>query len=397
MPNKYKYSVLLLLFLGYLLFSGVVKSIEIENQDEVHISNLHVLDDDLIALANHITVDGEIKGDLIGIAKKIVTNGKIKNSVTVIAEDYINSGKIEGSLRMIVKSAQIDGYVDRSVLAICLNRFHLGLKGHIGHDAIILANRGGKAYFEGSTTKIDGYIQGSAKIRGDKVVITGRIDGDLEIDANDIQILPPAIIKGDFTYTSENQAHIDISSGVTIIGDTRWNLPDDTDESDSGLSFTDFVHDISELLAIFIFGVILITLTRQYINESMNQLVNRFGHVAAFGFLSVIILIVCFVILIISLVLMLVGYALISSDNTIIGVSILAIATLMVPITSFITAIGGMLLFTGKVVIAILLGYYISLIFKPKTSLVSKSKLFIGLICLFVLSRGVVSKVGLFL
>jgi cytoskeletal protein CcmA (bactofilin family) len=275
-------------------------------------------------------------------------------------------------LRLAAKSAQINGKIGRSLAAVCFGDFQLGNKGSIGNDAFITGN----------IINIDGSINGKVKIDADKVYITGVIEKDLEIKAKVIQILSPALIKGDLIYTSSEQATIDISSGVTIVGETKWNLPE---EEDKKSSFTDIVQSIAELLAVFLFGIILFTFTGKYINETMNQLITRIGISTSTGFLSSFVVILSALVLVVSLILMLIGAALISDNNAVIGAIILAVSTLLIPITSFITITGSILLYSGKIVIALLIGYYVTRIFKPKSKIVSKSKLLIGLLILFLL------------
>lgn len=370
-----KYSTLIIIIsLGLFLFSGNISALEIEKEDNVRISNLHVIEDDLIAIADNITIDGEIEGDFIGIAAKITTNGKVRNSVSVLCENYTHSGKIEGSVRIGAKSIQINGKIGRSLLAFCFADFQLGSKGSIGNDAII----------ESNIINIDGTIYGKTKLTAEKVYITGIIENDIEIEADEIQILAPALIKGDLTYTSSKQATIDISSGVTIVGDTKWNLPKDIN-GDSQKSFTGIVQNIAELLAVFLFGIILFSFSGKYISETMNQLTNNFGITTAVGFLSTIVFIISLVILIVSLILMIVGATLISSNNAVIGATILAISTLLLPITSFITVSGGILLYSGKIVIALLIAFHITKLTKSKTKIIGKTKLLIGLVILFAL------------
>lgn len=103
-----------LLTIVLILFSAWPSwGINFETEDNVHISNLHRIDDDLFAWGSNVTVDGLIEGDLITGAYTVSTNGHIRGSESIFAYKFHHTGHVDGSLRGFVWFLELDGTVGR--------------------------------------------------------------------------------------------------------------------------------------------------------------------------------------------------------------------------------------------------------------------------------------------
>ncbi len=389
LPKRKKNLALLLFTLVVLLISSSdTFAVEFEYADNILISNIHIIDGDLYGWGGKITVNGTIKGDFIGGGKYVSINGQIDNSVDVVAEDFSHKGEINGSLRVFANGATIDGTVERSGLFF-VNQLNVGKNAIFGKDI----------HFFGGNINIDGTVHGDVSIRAggsnygssgiktlnDGVYISGTIDGDLTIRADKIHIVAPALIKGDFKYISDNQANIDISSGVTILGSTTWDLPDKSDKKDEETIFLTTVKAGSKLLAAFLFGILLMVLGKTYVSSMVDQLQNRFAVSAAVGFISLAILVIFVLILIVAFILLLVGFSLIAENNAVGGTIILALSTIMIPISSVTIVLISSMIYSGKIVLALLIGYTIVRKFKSNPAYLSISQLFLGLLIVYIL------------
>ncbi len=358
-------AILLTLF----MLTGQSSAITFESEDNVHISNLHRIDDDLLAWGSQITVDGLIEGDLIAGAYTVNTNGHVRGSQNVFAYSFTHTGKVDGALRAFVNRVDVNGYIGRSMLASG-QEIRVGEKTVIEKDAVLL---GGSVYF-------DGMAREDVEITAGAVYISGVIHGDVILKSDNINILPPAFIEGNLTYYSDKEAFIDINSGVTIVGETIWEpktAPED--KSNVGL-FTSGIVGLSKLMAAFLFGVVLLLLFKRYAMESVQQLKANFAVATATGLLALIIFVVSVVILVISGVLVTTGLLLVySSDGSPVGGLVLALSIFMVPITSFITVSGGVLFYSGKIVFALVAGYSLIKLMKPGATYLSRFQLLIGL------------------
>lgn len=360
------------LFASLLLATGSLAMV-FEADERIHISNLHRIEEDLFAWGSNIIIDGVIEGDLFAAGYTITNNGHLESSGNVLGFKFHHTGKADGSLRALVNTCTIDGYVGRSVLLSGYD-IVIGKTALIEQDALIAAKM----------IQFDGTLKGNAHLLGDDITITGIIGGDAILEGKDIAIHPPAVINGDLTYISDKEADIDITSGVTVTGEIKWELPDVTDEDrDKERSrLTATTWTISKLLAAFLFGVILLSVFRKHVDVSVGELRRRFSVATAIGFVGLIAFAISLVILIVSVASVLVGLILASGDFAPAGALVLALSTLMVPITTFVTVCGGILFYSGKIIVALLAGYFVVRLVKPRAAIVSKTQLLIGLIVL---------------
>jgi len=340
----------------------------------VDISNLDQYDDDLYIYSNKLTLQGEVTGDLTAFCYRIDLLGGVGQSANLFCQSLFVKGKVNGSLRAFSQNVVIDGYVSRSVLglgqAMSLNQGSV-----VEKDVTLYC----------STADLAGTVRGNATITSGRVVISGVITGDVSIDAREIEIVAPAVITGNLTYTSEKEAQIETDKGVSIAGQTTWKKPEETKTETDHENLTRFLLRISAALAAFIFGLIVVRIFRPYAEESFDQLKTRFSVSVAAGVLGVIALVVCAVILVLALAFMVAGWVLVTSELAPVGSLILVFSTLMIPISSFLGITGGVILYSGKIVVAMLIGWLIMSRARPEADPLSKGGMFIGLLVLALL------------
>lgn len=363
-------SCIIVLVLGLFGFQPAF-GISFESEENIHISNLHRIDDDLFAWGYGVTVDGFIEGDLIAGSYTVNVNGHVRGSENVFAFRLDHKGKVDGALRCLVNFCEIDGYVGRSAL-IAGGDLRIGKRAVIEKEAII----------NGGTVHFDGIVKENLKITADRIFVSGMINGDALLKGENISVIAPAVIKGDLTYISNNEANIEVDSGVTILGETTWELPDAGGDGENVGSLAATIVGLAKMLAAFLFGIILLFLFEKYALESIRQLRNRPAVTTATGFLSLLIFSVSIVILLVSVAFVLLGLALIYEDSAFLGVIILALSILMVPITSFMTVCGGVLFYSGKIILALVVGYGLIRTVKSTAGVISRFQLFVGLIVL---------------
>jgi len=141
----------------------------------------------------------------------------------------------------------------------------------------------------------------------------------------------------------------------------------------------------SNLLAAFLFGIIIIRLFRPYAEESFDQLRNRMTVSLAAGFLGILVIAGCVVVLFASLIAALVGAILISSDQALVGSLVLIVPTLLIPITGFVTVSGGIILYSGQIIVACLVGYGLVRFGRREATTLNAWSLLLGLIVLAII------------
>ena len=105
----------------------------------------------------------------------------------------------------------------------------------------------------------------------------------------------------------------------------------------------------------------------------------------ASGFITFLAAVASIVLLIISLLLFLIGMIMIKGDPAVLGALILIFSIPLLPIFSFASLSGALLFYTGKIVMATMVGYWIIRILKSNPAAMSKSQLLLGLIILMLL------------
>ena len=369
-----------LLFAAILLvnlfgLTGSTRSMDFEKGEQVHITNLHRIPDDLYIWGSSVVIDGIVEGDLCVGGYTVSTNGQIKASANVFANEFRHTGKVDGTLRCFVNGCSIDGYVGRSLLMA-------GSDIRIGNRAVIEK----EVHIWGNNVNFDGTAKENVWIHAHTIFISGTIGGDVHLEAQEIHINAPATIKGNLTYVSKNEANIDLASGVTIVGATSWELPkDEKSDETSKDGYTRTIMKISKLFAAFLFGVILMAFSKPYMIESTNQLRNRFSISAATGLLALVIFVLCIFVLVVATILVLAGIALLSGELMLLGALVVALSIVMIPLTSVATVCGAVMFYTGKIIFALLTGYYAIRFIKKDAQFVTRSQLLLGLVLLTIL------------
>ena len=340
----------------------------------VDISNLDQYDDDLYVYGNKLNLQGEVTGDLTAFCYRIDLIGGVGQSANLFCRDLFLKGRVNGSLRAFSQNVMIDGYVSRSVL---------GLGQVISLNPGSVVERDVSLFC--SSADLAGAIRGNADVHCERLVISGVITGDVTIQAHEIEIVAPAVITGNLSYISEKQARIETDKGVSIGGQTTWKLPEEKKEESKHENLTRFLLRISAALAAFIFGLIVVRIFRPYAEESFAQLKTRFSVSVAAGVMGVIALVVCVIILMLALAFMIAGWILVTSDLAPVGSIILVFSTLMIPISSFLGITGAVILYSGKILVAMWLGYLILSRARTEVDPLSKGGMFLGLLILAIL------------
>lgn len=330
-----------------LLLTATASAMVFQKAEHQHISNLHHIEDDYYSYSQDLTVDGVIDGELASFSYNFQLNGEVTGTANVFAYQLSHRGQIGRTLRGFANSITIDGTIGRSALLF-------------GNDIMIngpaVIERDARLY--GNNVRMYGTIKGPANIAGRSIIIEGLIEGDLVLRTDGkIEIAPTAIITGNLTYTSADEDALEIAEGAAIGGEVTWTPPEDAGQEDDGpLSARGVILAIAKLLAAFLFGVILVAVFRRYAEESYAQLNTRPIVALAVGFVVLIGFALALVILIIAVALVIAGLIVVSGDGIVVGALLLIFSTLMLPISSFASVCGGIMLYAGKIVVALLLG-----------------------------------------
>ncbi|MEW5795951.1 MAG: polymer-forming cytoskeletal protein [Candidatus Zixiibacteriota bacterium] len=342
--------------------------------DNVHISPLHEIADDFYTFSDDTRVDGTIIGDLVAISAQTTIKGNILRSANLVGRYGDHNGSVDGSLRFFGDRLSVGGRVGGSVLF--LGRKLLVSQGSLVEKDINAA---------GAEVMIEGNVLGKVTCAAETVRISGQVGGDVSVEGEKIILSPPAVIRGNLLYTTEREDQLTVEPGVTVIGTTTWqDCKTKVDEDEESSVLSEAAYRISALLAAFFFGVIMIGLFRPYAQESMNQLTSRSTTSVAAGLLVGLGLVLAVVVLFLALIGTLLGNILLHGSLAVIGVMLLILSILLIPISSFVTVSGAVVFYTGKVVIALAVGYLVLKGLRPGISRLSKGALLLGLVIISI-------------
>jgi cytoskeletal protein CcmA (bactofilin family) len=370
---KTKTAILLYLLVGLLPVSAA--AVSFEKADRIDITNLHRLSDDLYAFGSNITVNGEIDGDLIAGGYDVSVVGNVTGSQSVWAYAFRHSGRSGGAVRVFAYTVTIDGHVGRSLLAA-------GYLVKVGQGAVVMKD----VIIRSSVAYVEGTVSGNLDFRGERIYLSGFVNGDVNVEAATISLTPPAVINGAFRYTSEREIDFDTLAGITILGPRERLEPKaEAPRSDQGGVSTPIILALSKLLAAFLFGIVFVMVFGKYATEAVTQLRDRLPVAAASGFLGSLVTALCLILLLVSAILFLIGWTMIKGDLAVLGAIFLVFSIVALPIFTFASVSGGLLLYSGKVVLAFLIGYWLMRAFKRHPVELGKGQLLLGLVVLAAL------------
>ncbi|MCP4685090.1 MAG: polymer-forming cytoskeletal protein [bacterium] len=338
--------------------------------DDVHISNLHNIDDDFYASGNQIRIDGTITGDVTAASYQTSINGQVGGSANLAGRYIDHSGQILGSLRFAGERLTVNGFVGRSIVAF-------GSAVTLGQGAVVEKD----VSIGADNVTLDGIIRGDVECAANRVHITAQIDGDLSLEGGKATVAPPAVINGNITYIAAEEDALELAGGVTVAGEVIWKRPEAAAEDETSY-LVEVTFKFASLFAAFLFGIIVLKLFRPYAEESFSQLRKRLSVALAAGVLGLLVLTFCILVLVSSLMAMLIGTVLLSGDYAVVGVFVLVISTLMIPISSFVSVSGGIILYSGKIIVGLLVGYLLIRLWRPEAKILSKSSMLLGLLVL---------------
>ncbi|MGY6662303.1 MAG: bactofilin family protein [Glycocaulis sp.] len=177
-------------------------------------------------LAGDVTLRGRVGGDISGLAGNVDITADIGGSVQLAAGDIVIRGTVGRDVSLaganISILADVSGSAD-------LAGADIRIGGRVGRDlaaggALIAIDEsgsiGGNMDLAGSEIRMSGTAQGRLKGRARTVIIEGTVAGDVELHAENVEIMPGAQIAGQLRVRGPNAPVI--ADGAQIIGEMTY-------------------------------------------------------------------------------------------------------------------------------------------------------------------------------
>ncbi|MFH0908432.1 MAG: polymer-forming cytoskeletal protein [bacterium] len=152
----------------------------------------------MVIAANKANIEGRIADDLFLLANDAFLSGSLENDAWLAANTLRVTGRVHDHLRLVANTATLSGTVSNSLSAVA-NSLQLTRESRVDGSVNAVA---------GSAT-LEGAIGGNVRLVGEQVTLAGVIAGNARVYANDIVIMPGAVINGDLVYTSEKELVLD--------------------------------------------------------------------------------------------------------------------------------------------------------------------------------------------
>ncbi len=168
---------------------------------------------DLYAFGGGVDIQADVEGDLIAAGGRVVTTGRVQRNLIVAAGSVVAGGHVLRNVRAGGGAVTISARVGRNLNA--------------GGGTVVLTPEAvidGRARLVAGEVRVAGTIAKHLYAAGAVIVLAGEIQGDVELVAQEIEVLPTARIKGSLTYWSPRDAKIDRKAKIQ--GRVTHNLPE---------------------------------------------------------------------------------------------------------------------------------------------------------------------------
>jgi cytoskeletal protein CcmA (bactofilin family) len=195
-------ATLLAVFATFALISPVLAG-DFRSDRSVTVGEGESIDGDLYVAAGQIVIDGTVNGDATIAGGTVQVNGTVNGSLNVGGGTVDVAGEVTGAVRVSAGTVQIDGSVGRDVVAF-------GGNVTIGESAQVAGDVAGGV----GTLAVDGTVAGDLLASAGTMTVAGTVDGAIQAGVGQLTIESSAVVGGDVTYTSTNEAVIEDGSQV---------------------------------------------------------------------------------------------------------------------------------------------------------------------------------------
>ncbi len=188
-----------------------------------------------------VKVDGNVEGTTFACGQEVRINGTINGDLFVAAQTISIKGKINGNIYAAGQNLRIGTQSTGDVFAA-------GQTIDIAKESVI----GRDLFASGQRISLDGTVKRDFRSESSEVVISGSINRNAELGAVNISLLDGALISGNLSYKSANQA--EFAPEAKVRGLTDWQhikTSPNPEKSTPASSFFNILLSIASALLIW--------------------------------------------------------------------------------------------------------------------------------------------------
>ncbi len=284
-----------------------VHALSVITQETITIDEDEIIDENLFAAGNSITINGTVNGDVYAFANDVTITGTVGGDVISGAAQIDISGDVAGNVRAGATTLRIGGHVGKNITAAATT-LTLAETAAIDWSAILA----------GQTVRIDAPISGNITAAGESVSINNTVGNKVDVTLGEngqLSLGKQAEIAGDLTYRGTKTA--DVNTAAVVLGDTIHKQFDANLTVDKNFITRGWI--LLKLIGLFgalLVGTVLVSIAGPWIRQRMQGFQAQPGIAMLWGLLFLIVTPIAVVLLAFTLIgaplslIILIGYLL---------------------------------------------------------------------------------------
>jgi len=204
-----RFLAILLALGGFLLLVAppAAMAAELSAGPAVTVSQGERIDDDLYAAGSTVDIAGEVTRDVFAAASSVVVSGRVGGDATLAAGTIRVDGPIAGSLRVAGGTVEVTAPIGWDLAILGAGSVSVARSATVGHDVAAIG---------AGTITIDGRVDGDIRGSVGTLIVGGRVNRDIDVDAERIEIRDGAEVRGALRYRAPQPATI--AAGARVLG-----------------------------------------------------------------------------------------------------------------------------------------------------------------------------------
>jgi len=169
---------------------------------------------------NVVQINGTVDGTTFAAGREIQINGMINGDLFVMAEEVQINGEVTGNIYGLGQTVNVNSQI--------------GGDSFLAGDAITIepgAEMGRDVFVAGGTINQEGMISRHLFSGAQNLTVNGPVGGDTTLSVEQLTLEESAVIDGNLTYRSPNEATI--ASNSMVNGQVDWNRVEEQQETPS--------------------------------------------------------------------------------------------------------------------------------------------------------------------
>jgi len=250
----------------FLIIPLTVSAFVAKTDESVYVGEEEIIEGNLYAVSNDITIDGVVKGDVICGAQTLNINGTVEGDVICGAQTINLNGEIGGDARVVGNTININGSIARN-----LNAFGVFIA--LNKDAVV----GWEMFIAGQSVYIKGGVGGDLHGAASTLNISGEVGKDVRVRLDErqlkddpINISSEAQIGGNIYYTAGSKGNI--SPEAKIGGEIGYSFTEKLEKKYYPFKVWGVLFSVFSALVV---GLVLISLWRKPIVTLTDNMLSK--------------------------------------------------------------------------------------------------------------------------